>query len=270
MRTMACVVCSVLVSVSSLDAQIDRDALEQALEKAASRCAKTQCIFNASVVNAPFSAEATTLWQPPPSKGQPALHATSRYYRDSAGRVRVEQSLVGSDGHPQRIMLAPEGDSRDAYVLDPAARTVSTAVARGFVQLMLGDGGFDHFVLPTSMKRFMSFFVIPDFMESASEESLGDGSIEGVRVTGTRFITRLPGFLGTGRAERWVSLELGLVVLSRSEDAHFGILEYQLTNISRSEPRAELFEVPQQYKETPFEFPLTWSGPFAPERPKTK
>ena len=262
MRTIACVVGVVLVSASSLVAQIDRDAFDQAIRKAASRCAITQCVFNASVVNAPFSAEATTTWQPPANKGQPSLHATARYYRDSAGRVRVEQSLAGRDGQPQRIMLAPDGDSRDAYVLDPVARTVSTGVTRGFVQLMLGDGGFDHFVIPISMRHFASFLVVPDFVESASEEPLGEGSMAGVRVTGTRFITRLPGLLGTGRAERWVSPELGLVVFIRSEDANVGILEYQLTNISRVEPRSELFELPQQYRETPFEFPLTWSDPY--------
>ena len=261
MRTIACVVCTLLLSASILIAQTDRDAFEQTMRNAASRCAITQCIFNASVVNSPFSAEGTTVWRPPASKGQPSLHATARYYRDSAGRVRVEQTFGGRDGR-QRIILAPDGTSRDAYVLDPVAQTVSTSVTRGFVQLMLGDGGFDHFVIPISKRHFASFFVVPDFVESASEESLGEGSMAGVRVTGTRFITRLPGLLGTGRAERWVSPELGLVVFSRSEDAHIGILEYQLTNISRDEPRAELFEVPDQYKETPFEFPLTWSDPY--------
>jgi hypothetical protein len=265
MRTIATVVCALLASASSLVAQIDRADFEQAMQKAGSRCRVTQCILNAQVFNAPFSAEATTAWQPPASKGQASLRATARYYRDNAGRVRVEQTFAGRDDRPQRIILAPAGDSRDAYVLDPVARTVSTPVGRGLVQLMLGDGGFDHFVLPTSMRQFVSFFVVPDFVESASDESLGESSMAGVRVTGTRFITRLPGFLGTGRAERWVSTELGLVVYSRSEDAHFGILEYQLTNISRSDPKAQLFEVPEDYRETPFEFPLTWHGPYTPK-----
>ena len=80
----------------------------------------------------------------------------------------------------------------------------------------------------------------------------------------------LPGLSGTGRAERWVSPELKLVVYSRSEDTLFGILEYELTNISRSEPRPELFDVPQGYREIPFEFPLSWSGPYSPERTQSK
>ena len=137
---------------------------------------------------------------------------------------------------------------------------------------MVGDGGFNQFLLPRSTKRFTVFFVTPDNVESVSgpsEETLGQNSIEGIRVTGTRFVTRVTGF-NHGRAERWVSPDLKLVVYSRSEDTHFGILEYQLTNISRSDPPAELFEVPEEYRETPFEYPVTWAGPYTPKRTNTK
>lgn len=42
---------------------------------------------------------------------------------------------------------------------------------------------------------------------------------------------------------------------------------YQLTNISRSGPRAELFEVPGDYAVAAFEYPgLTWNGPYTPMR----
>ena len=273
MRTMACVIGTLLVSVSSLVAQIDGD---QAIQRAAARCAvtgaNTECIVRAPVVNAPFSADATTVWQPPASTGQAPLHATARYYRDSAGRVRVEQNFVEQGTRAQHIILVPEVDSKTAYVLDPAARTVSTPVPRGLTQLMVGDGGINQFILVKSMRRFLVFFMTPDNVESVSgpgEESLGQSSIEGIPVTGTLFVTRVPGF-DNGRADRWVSPELKLVVYSRSEDTHFGVLEYQLTNISRSEPRADLFEVPENYKETPFEYPVTWAGPYAPERTNTK
>src|SRR5262245_25186413 len=109
MRTMACVVGTLLMSVSSLVAQTDFD---QAIQKANTRCAVTECLVRAPVMNAPFSAEATTIWQPPASTGQAALRATARYYRDSAGRVRVEQSFVGQGDRPQHIILAPEADSK--------------------------------------------------------------------------------------------------------------------------------------------------------------
>jgi len=268
MRTIACV-CTLLASVSSLVAQADVD---QAIQNATARCAITECILSAPVVNAPFSAEATTVWQPPASTGLVPLRATARYYRDSAGRVRVEQSFVGRGARAQHIILAPDTDSRTAYVLDPVARTVSSPVPRGLTQMMVGDGGYNQFVLLKSMRRFLVFFVMPDNVESVngpSEESLGQSSMAGIQVTGTRFVTRVPGF-DNGRAERWVSPELKLVVYSRSEDTRFGILEYQLTNISRSDPPAELFAVPEEYKETPFEYPLTWAGPYTPDRTKTQ
>jgi hypothetical protein len=184
----------------------------------------------------------------------------------------VEQSFVGQGTRPQHIIVAPELDSTTAYVLNPIARTVSTSVPRGLTQMMVGDGGWNHFVLLKSMRRFVSFFVTPDNVETVSgpsQEELGQSSIAGLPATGTRFVTRVPGF-DNGRAERWVSPELRLVVYSRSEDTHFGVLEYRLTNISRSDPPAELFDVPKEYREIPFEYPLSWSGPYAPERPKTQ
>src|SRR5688572_14223999 len=268
MRTIACV-CTLLVSGPSLGAQTG---VGQAIQNASARCAITECIRRVPVVNAPFSAEATTVWQPPAGSGRDSLRATARYYRDSAGRVRVEQSVVGHGARAQHIILAPEADSQTAYVLDPATRTVSTPVPRGLTQMMVGDGGFNQFVLLKSMRRFLVFFVTPDNVESVngpSEESLGQSSMAGIQARGTRFVTRVPG-LGNGRAERWVSPELKLVVYSRSEDTRFGVLEYQLTNISRSDPPAELFEVPEEYQETPFEYPLTWDGPYTPERTKTQ
>lgn len=267
MRTPAYVAVTLLVSVASLGAQAD---VGSAIESASARCAITDCIVRTPVLNAPFSAKATTAWQPPAGSGLTPLHATARYYRDSAGRVRVEQSFAGQGTVAQHIILAPDPDN--SYVLDPSARTVTTSVSRGFTQMMVGDGGYYQFLFLKSMRRFLSFFVVPDTVESVngpSEESLGEHSIEGIRVTGKRFVTRVPGF-DNGRAERWVSPELKLVVYSRSEDTHFGVLEYQLTNISRSDPPAELFEGPKEYKEIPFEYPLSWAGPYAPERTKTK
>ena len=267
MRTPAFVVGTLLVSVSSLGAQADNGS---AIGSASARCAITDCIVRSPVLNAPFSAEATTAWQPPAGSGLTPLRATARYYRDSAGRVRVEQSFAGQGTAAQHIILATDPDN--SFVLDPSARTVTTSVSRGLTQMMVGDGGYYQFLFLKSMRRFLSFFVVPDTVESVngpSEESLGQHSIEGIRVTGTRFVTRVPGF-DNGHAERWISPELKLVVYSRSEDTRFGMIEYQLTNISRAEPQAELFEVPRNYRETRFEFPLTWSGPFAPERTRTK
>ena len=63
---------------------------------------------------------------------------------------------------------------------------------------------------------------------------------------------------GTGRGERWVSQQLKLVVYSRSEDSEIGVVEYQLTRISRADQRADLFEVPSDYEVAAGKYPLSW------------
>jgi hypothetical protein len=68
----------------------------------------TQCILRGGpVLDAPLSAEATTVWHPPPSSGRGEIRATAHYYRDRAGRVRVEQNVVGDD-RPSRISRADQ------------------------------------------------------------------------------------------------------------------------------------------------------------------
>jgi hypothetical protein len=93
----------------------------------------------------------------------------------------------------------------------------------------------------------------------------------GIAAIGTRFSTRLPlGITGTGRAERWVSPDLKVVVYSRSEDATIGIIEYRLTKIDRTEPQRDLFDVPEGYSEVlvPAEGNgrFTWQNPYFPKR----
>src|SRR5688572_19300793 len=62
---------------------------------------------------APFSAEA--VWVPSPNSGRAELRSIARYYRDRAGRVRVD--FVGGT-IPQRVMVRPDADSNVAYLLD--------------------------------------------------------------------------------------------------------------------------------------------------------
>jgi hypothetical protein len=85
------------------------------------------------------------------------------------------------------------------------------------------------------------------------EEQLGSRQVEGVKATGRRSTTTIPaGRIGNDRPiqvveEQWDSPELNMVVLSRFSDPRTGVVEYRLTNINRSEPRADLFQVPSDY-----------------------
>jgi hypothetical protein len=94
---------------------------------------------------------------------------------------------------------------------------------------------------------------------SARKESLGKQNIGGVEAEGTRTtVTIQAGEIGNERpieivSERWYSPELQVIVMTRHSDPRFGENTYQLTNINRTEPARELFEVPAGYtvKEAP-------------------
>jgi len=89
---------------------------------------------------------------------------------------------------------------------------------------------------------------------SAKTEPLGKQNMNGVEAEGTRTtVTIAPGEIGNERAieivsERWFSPELQVILMTRHSDPRFGENSYQLTDINRSEPARELFEVPAGYK----------------------
>jgi hypothetical protein len=225
------------------------------------------------VFEAPFSAEALTVWRPPASSGLPEWRATARYYRDRAGRVRVEQQFVGrTDQQSQRVIIRPDPNSPPAYVLDPLARTVSRTV-RGHALATVG--GADSIVMALGMVRFIDFFQPArrpaDRPAEHTEEPLGHRVIAGVGAVGTRLdISRPYGPTAIDvriTQERWVSPELQVMVYSRTEDSRSGILEYRLTHVDRTEPPAALFTVPADYAEVALPFPQKWENPYVLAQP---
>ncbi|HZI19694.1 MAG TPA: energy transducer TonB [Pyrinomonadaceae bacterium] len=103
-------------------------------------------------------------------------------------------------------------------------------------------------------------------------ESLGKQVIEGVEAEGTRTVRTIPaGQIGNEQPiqivhERWYSPELQVVVMTRSSDPRSGETTYRLTNISRAEPAATLFQVPSDYtvKDAPVPFVRGLKHPPAP------
>jgi hypothetical protein len=81
-------------------------------------------------------------------------------------------------------------------------------------------------------------------------EQLGTTFMEGVAVDGTRTTVTIPaGQIGNERpleivSERWFSPDLKVLVMSRQSDPRFGETTYRLTNLTRNEPPAHLFEIP--------------------------
>jgi hypothetical protein len=234
------------------------------------------------VLDAPFSAEVLMVWQPRPNTGRSEMRATSRYYRDRAGRVRVEQTFVGNAGghQAQRILVAPDPDSELVYLLDPVAGA-TTKISRMHAVMTVGDiHDVEMAISPTCFIMFLRIDTINRVMERhgqaplvIDEESLGEQTMAGVRVAGTRYRTTVPAGLYPSRQrdlqvayERWVSSELKLEVYVRTEDSEHDVVEHRLTGISRAEPPAALFELPAGYKSADYQIPATrWLNPYAPE-----
>jgi hypothetical protein len=86
-----------------------------------------------------------------------------------------------------------------------------------------------------------------------SAEDLGEQVLEGLLVSGTRIVDKIPaGVLGNERpieivTERWYSKDIDAIVLHRHTDPRFGERTYRLVNVVRGDPSPGLFEVPQGY-----------------------
>jgi hypothetical protein len=95
----------------------------------------------------------------------------------------------------------------------------------------------------------------PDSGEAAPKsESLGEQTIDGIHVTGTRMTHVIPaGKMGnekpiTVTSERWYSPELKATVSTKHDDPWAGELRTDLKSINTAEPDASLFSVPADYK----------------------
>jgi hypothetical protein len=91
-------------------------------------------------------------------------------------------------------------------------------------------------------------------MKKQPGESLGKQTIEGVNAEGTRNASTIEaGAIGNDRpiqvsSESWYSDELQMVVMSKHSDPRTGDESFRLTNVSRSEPAAYLFQAPSGYQ----------------------
>jgi hypothetical protein len=225
------------------------------------------------VRGAPYSGEGlTTLTQTLGDGTRIERTTTARLYRDSEGRTRREQTLLGLDA------LNPSGEAPTSitivdpvagvsYVLEPGARK---ARRLPYVYKNAGEQRLRRLLPSTqpvspppppppppppgagvvSVGKLATS--LPQLAHS-STESLGTAKMEGLDVAGQRTTARIDaGRIGNDRPidtvdERWESSALNLLVLSRHHDPRTGDVEYRLTNVSRAEPSHDLFVVPSDY-----------------------
>jgi TonB family protein len=103
------------------------------------------------------------------------------------------------------------------------------------------------------VKGERNVMVLTSDSPNVETQSLGKQIIEGVEAEGTRTVRTIPaGQIGNEQPiqivhERWYSPELQVTVMTRNSDPRTGETTYRLTNISRAEPAASLFQVPADY-----------------------
>jgi hypothetical protein len=192
------------------------------------------------------------------------------FYRDSAGRVRREQSILGLDSllgalstEPQTAITITDPVAGSVYSLDPVrreARQMLLITADGYRRLVVPAsspaprGPGEGVMTPPSILLPSPPTVAPTALLPAPKtESLGTRQIEGLSATGEKTTSMIPaGRVGNDRPieifdERWVSSDLKVILLSRHRDPQTGEVEFRLANIKRTEPSPDLFKVHANY-----------------------
>jgi hypothetical protein len=239
--------------------------------------------LGAVVRGAPFSGEGvTTVSQTLGDGTRIERRVTAKVYRDSEGRIRREQTVLGLDAlkpsaEGQPIVTITDPVAGTTYVLDANTRTARRSHVMVWRASESGATGLNT-LRATAGIRVERLDDIPPPPpppppppgEPAAgvegrgargrgalpnwPEPLGTRQIEGVTVNGTRRTETIPvGTIGNDRPititdERWESPDLRVLVSSQHHDPRTGDVEYRLTNISRAEPPAHLFTIPADYE----------------------
>jgi len=222
----------------------------------------------------PYSADTATETVQTLADGNRIVHRTvSKFYRDSDGRTRREQTFGDVDPeHPsphEVKVFVDDPVSGLAFVLDPASKSADKVHrTREFLdERNAADDGARIMIRPDSEEgergaagpmlikfRDKQLAEIEDDKRDVVKEDLGTRNIEGVDCNGTRTTTTIPaGAIGNEKPisivrETWYAPAIAAVVESTTEDPRYGKTTYQLTNVQLSEPSRSLFEPPGDFK----------------------
>jgi hypothetical protein len=223
------------------------------------------------VKNAPYSADIVTeTTQTLPDGNRIHQVNTVRFYRDSEGRTRSEQSLKTLNGLAPNSNLPPVVFINDPvagsnYALNPTAKTATRSnwARPGGEMRPMGRGpgaGPGAEIAGPGPGRGLR-----RNGNNIKTEALGSQTIEGVPAEGTRTTMTIPaGEIGNDQAlqivsETWRSADLKTIVLYKRSDPRTGETVTRMTNVSRAEPPSTLFQVPVDFKVS--DSPRTGRGP---------
>ena len=231
----------------------------------------------------PYSADSSTETVQTLTDGNRIAHRTvSKFYRDSEGRTRREETFGNVDPeHPsphEVKVFIDDPVAGTAFVLDPGSKTADKMQrSRKFLdersaeddgtRIMFKSVKDDEVWEQSTPERMMLKFrdvhsgnpdtmvlQIQDDKRDVQKEELGTKNIEGVECTGTRqTITIAAGAIGNEKpislvTETWFAPLIAAVVQSTSDDPRYGKTTYQLTNVQLTEPSRTLFEPPADFK----------------------
>lgn len=206
----------------------------------------------------------------------------SKFYRDSDGRTRREQTFGNVDPeHPtphEVKVFVDDPVNGTAFVLDPGSKSADKVQrTRKFLDERNGEDDGTRIMFKSvndseageqsAPGRMMVKFrdehsgnpnalamVVPDQKRDVVKEDLGTRNIEGVDCSGTRQTITIPaGAVGNEKpillvTETWFAPAIDAVVQSTTDDPRYGKTTYQLTNVQLSEPARSLFEPPTDFK----------------------
>ena len=230
------------------------------------------------VTGAPYSAEAVTdVVQALADGNRIVKQSKAQISRDSRGRTRREQGLamlgpLVHDSNGSRHVQISDPQAKTTIMLDlenriahtmpmPNFRFAGKMAAGGAVAA--AEAGSVTWTMPVpppgaegaGVRMFSARKMITgELAGDPVVEQLGAQFMEGVSAEGTRTTVTIPaGQIGNEQpiaivSERWFSPDLKVLVMSRQSDPRFGETTYRLTNISRSEPAPDLFEIPSDFK----------------------
>ncbi len=199
------------------------------------------------VKGAPFSAQTTVETVAVLEDGTHIdRKTTGSFARDSQGRTRREETLppigqAGESGTPPHVVFIQDPVAGTHYLLEPDKKIARTESARG-----RGHQGGSPDAAPRNHGPHAD-------SANVTTESLGTQTINGVAATGTRITRTIPaGAIGNDKpiqmvTEKWYSADLQIDVMTKHTNPMMGTTTIQLTNVSREEPAASLFQVPPDY-----------------------
>jgi hypothetical protein len=216
--------------------------------------AQAQPTDPAGVVGAPFSGVATQRVTRQTLDGNRFVFtSTTRYYRDSRGRTRIERELpappaVGNPT-PERVTIQINDPvSGVTYILDPQSKTLN---------VLKGNLAQRPIQPPVPAPPFSIIFagttIGPMERGWSNPVSLGEKTMDGIRALGNRREYAVAaGAMRNEKpiaitVEQWFSPELGVMLVKSVHASTGGEVTYRLDDIVQAEPDAALFTAPSNY-----------------------